>query len=453
LIIKLISLAFLVLSFTSTPLYAAQLSTVATADNELDARAEALRQLAESIQVKVSSQTLVSSQFKDNVATQELVDSVKTSTDLTLLGAEVFVMKTKSGYRAEAQLDTEQSFNLYLTKIKAEQTLINSELKAFEQLTSDVDKFVRATKLISQLNFHIKDYLVATMLVVKPEIKHETEQPKWLADLANKNTWLINLTQYLTKIKASTVTDIRLAALLLTEGIEQKKVYTCPIFKENGSWLKESNLLYYEINNSLPTISNDKNKAKYFLIGHLTTNEKGKTIVSYQLQDQSSNILQQTHVNMPLKKASWQTQPKQDNNVLLSIDYQLKDKSGKVLPTDITTQQQLYTLAQQSVLRNKSITKPEQCRSMSKLSLAALTNAYGTSDQISLKISAEISTFVLRPDPKEHEFALAKVTYQQVDLMNPNEINNKAAVGKKFPVLEPNNALLAAVEMAFKKLN
>jgi len=441
-----------VLSFSSNNLFAAQLSTVATADNELDARAEALRQLAESIQVNVSSQTLVSSQFKDNVATQELVDSVKTSTNLTLLGAEVFVMKTKNGYRAEAQLDTEQSFNLYLTKIKAEQTLINSEIKAYELLTSAVDKYVHATKLISQLNIHITDYLVATMLAVKPKVDRETEQPKWLADLANKNTSLINLAQYLTKIKASTITDIKLAALLLTEGIEQEQVYTCPIFKENGSWLKESNLLYYEINNSLPTISNDKNKAKYFLIGNLTTNEQGKTTVSYQLQDQHSKVLQQTHVNIPLKKASWQTQAKQENNILLSIDYQLKDKSGKLLPSDITTQQQLYTLAQQSVLKNKSITKSEPCRAMSKLSLSALTNAYGTSNQISLKISAEISTFVLRPDPKEHEFALAKVTYQQIDLMNPNDVKNKAAVGKKFPVLEPNDALLAAVEMAFKKL-
>ncbi len=96
--------------------------------------------------------------------------------------------------------------------------------------------------------------------------------------------------------------------------------------------------------------------------------------------------------------------------------------------------------------------KEDPCRPVAHLPLSALIYAYGAESLASINISASLSTFVLRPDPKEHEFALAKVTYQQQGLLDPEQVEHKAAVGKKFPVLEPNHALMNAVEIALKKL-
>ncbi len=452
--IKSISFTFLVLSFIANDLFAAQLSAVATAENELDARAEALRQLAESIQVNVSSQTLVSSQFKDDVATQELVDTVKTSSDLTLLGAEVFVMKTKQGYRAEAQLDTEQSFNLYLTKIKAEQVLLDTQIASYKEQTTNLAKFALANEITLQLSSHIKDYLVATMLAVKPDPKQgeQMKAPTWLQDLASKNQWLITLNNFLDALATSDITDPKLGALMLVKGISQQGVFTCPIFQENGSWLSKNNVLSYEIDKKLTQPSLSKKQASFFLIGHANKSTSSGTTISYQLVDTNGQVQHENHINYMLNKPSWQSQPQIENAVLASIAFEFKDKAGNKIPSNITTTEQLYTLVEKNLLNKKQLITEDPCRPIKQLAPLALSNAYGTESLISINISGSLSTFVLRPDPKEHEFALAKVTYKQQNLFNTAQVENRTAVGKKFPVLDPNDALMNAVEIALKKL-
>jgi hypothetical protein len=450
---KILILAGLLASMVSPRVWSLQLSAHATSDNELDARAESLRRLAESIQVNVSGETLISSQFKDNVATQELVDSVKTSTDLTLLGAEVNVMKTKEGYRAEAKIDTQQSFNLYLTKITAEKQLLDSKITLYKQQKSDLAKFPLANDLMLNLSLHIKDYLVATMLTVKPSKNEPVKTPLWMDDLSSKSQWLITLSDYINQLTSSTITKPKLAALMLVKDIKQENVYTCPIFQKNGSWLNENKSFNFEISKLLPLSSQSKEQAQYFLIGRAVEVNRKSTSISYQLFDVNGKAHQKNQVNYALSHPMWQKKPIQNDAVLTSIHYEFKDKVGNAIPENITTKKQLYTLVEKNILNNKTLVVEDPCRPIEQLSSAALTNAYGVSSFISIKVAGKLGTFVLRPDPKEHEFALAKVTFQQTDLNSQNNISNKSAVGKKFPVLEPNDALMLAVDVAFKKLN
>jgi len=450
---KILIFSCLFASLISPQAFSTQLSAHAVADNEIDARAESLRRLAESIQVKVSGETLVFSQFKDNKATKELADSVKTSTNLTLLGAEVFVMKTKQGYRAEAQIDTEKSFNLYLTKIKAEKLILDNLIVFFKQQKTDLAKFTSANELIPKLSSHIEDYLLATMLSIKPQKEKAKQIPKWMTDLSEKSQSLLIMSDLVKHLASSTITEPQLAALLLVDGIEQENVYTCPIFQENGSWLNQNDMLNFEISKLIPSSTKNKEQAQYFLLGNAVKNDKKSTSISYQLIDVNGKSLQKNQVSYVLPRPTWQTQPMQINTVLASITYEFKDKIGNSIPENITTKKQLYTLVEQNILDNKSMVLADPCRPIGQLSHTALTNAYGVSSFISIAIAGNLSTFVLRPDPKEHEFALAKVTFQQTDLNKPNNMNNKNAVGKKFPVLDPNSALISAVEMAFKKLH
>ncbi|KGJ97235.1 hypothetical protein [Thalassotalea sp. ND16A] len=450
---KFLFVVFVVINLCSNLAQATQLSANATSESETDARAEALRRLAESIQVKVSGETLVTSQLKNNVATQELVDSVNTSTDLTLLGAEVFVMKTKQGYRAEAQIDTEHSFNLYLTKIKAEKQLLDSQITLYQQQKIDIAKFTLANDLMPKLSLHIKDYLIASMLAPKPKQTEQVKTPTWMADLSNKNQWLLSLNDYVKQLTDSVISDPKLAAFILVSGIELEGVYTCPMFQDNGSWLIEKNILSHEINQALPSVSQSKEQAQYFLIGHAVKTENQATFISYQLVDVNGAPIQKNAVNYVLTVDNWLTQPKKDDAVLTTIAYEFKDKEGKVIPENFTTEKQLYTLAEKNILKSQSLVVEDPCRPIQQLSPSALTNAYGVGSVISITVAGNLSTFVLRPDPKEHEFVLAKVTYQQTDLSKPGQVQNKTSVGKKFPVLEPNDALIAAVETAFKKLN
>ena len=437
-------------SMISPQVYSAQLTAHAVSDNELDARAESLRRLAESIQVRVSGETLVLNQFKDNKATQELVDSVKTSTDLTLLGAEVFVTKTKDGYRAEAKIDTEKSFNLYLTRIEAEKKILDSQIIFFNQQETDLARLSSANELIPKLSSHIENYLLATMLSIKPEKGEATQSSQWMADLSNKSQSLLTMNEFVNKLAASKVTEPQLAALLLVRGINQENVYTCPIMKSNGSWLNQNNRLHLEISKLLYLSAQNKEKAQYFLIGHT---DKDTSSITYQLSDVYGKTLLKNQVNYLLPRPTWQKERTQKNAVLTLINYEFKDKSGKLIPENITTKKEIYSLIQQNVLNNQSLVMVDPCRPIEKLSHTAMSNAYGVSSFISMNISGSLSTFVLRPDPKEHEFALAKVTFQQTDLNEPSKMSNKNTVGKKFPVLEANNALISAVEIALKKLN
>jgi hypothetical protein len=451
--ITILVLIALLTTCISPQSYSAQLSAHAVADNELDARAESLRRLAESIQVKVSGETFVYSQFKDNKATQELADSLKTSTDLTLLGAEVFIMKTKQGYRAEAQLDTKKSFNLYLTKIKAEKQLLDNQISFFTEQKTDLAKFISANNLIPKLSSHIEDYFLATMLSAEPQQSETSKVPQWMSDLSNKSQSLLNISYYVKQISSASITDPQLAALLLVENIQQEDVYTCPILQENGSWLNMNNRLNFEINKLLPLATKSKEKAKYFLLGHATKAENQSTTISYQLVDVAGKSLKKNQVSFVLSNPTWQSQPKQKNAVLTSINYEFKDKTGNLLPENITTEKQLYTLAEQNILANQTMVIAEPCRPVDGLSHSALANAYGATSFISIGIAGNLSTFTLRPDPKEHEFALAKVTFEETDLTGLAKISNKSVLGKKFPVLEPNTALISAIEIAFKKLN
>lgn len=450
--LKFLIFIFVCFSLISPQSFSAQLSASATSENELEARAESLRRLAESIQVSVSGEAIVFTQFKDNEATQELVDSVKTSTNLTLLGVEVFVKKTKLGFRAEAQIDTEKSFNLYLTKIKAEKQILDNQIIYFRQQKTDLDKLVTAYELTPMLSSHIEDFLIATMLSVKSQ-KGETKKiPEWMADLSNKSQTLLSVKDFIKQLASSAITDSKVAALMLVNSITQKSVFTCPIFKKNGAWLAYNDPLNVEIRKLLTSPAQSKDKAQYFLIGHSDNNANPATSISYQLYDSSGEPLQKNQVNYLLSQPTWQTQPIQKNAVLTSINYEFKDTAGKLIPENITTEKQLYTLVKQNILNNQSMVATDPCRPIEQFSNIALANAYGASSFLSMKIAGNLSTFVLRPDPKEHQFALAKVTFQQSDLTGQKVMSNRSAVGKKFPVLDANNALISAVEIAFKKL-
>ena len=440
-------------SLISSQTFSAQLSAYAVSDNELDARAESIRRLAESIQVKVSGETFVFSQFKDNKATQELVDSVKTSTDLTLLGVEVFLMKTKQGYRAEAQIDTEKSFNLYLTKIKAEKQLLDNKIVFFHQQKTKLGKFSYANELIPQLSAHLEDYLLATMLSVKPQINKIAQIPQWMTDLSKKSQSLLVMSDFVKQLASSTITEPQLAALMLVNGIAHENVYICPILQTDGSWLQPNQRLHLEINKLLALSAQSKETAQYFFIGHADKNEQNTSSISYQLFDTSGKALQKNQVNYSLTRPVWQTQPTRKNSVLTSIKYEFKDKTGKLIPENITTKKQLYTLVEQNILNENYLIVVDPCKPVSQLSPYALTNAYGVTSLISISIAGSLSTFTLRPDPKEHEFAQAKISYTKQDLNELNKIKNKTSLGKKFPVLTPESALISAVETALKKFN
>tara|TARA_R110002167_G_scaffold88509_7_gene238699 strand:- start:13421 stop:14740 length:1320 start_codon:yes stop_codon:yes gene_type:complete len=406
------------------------------------ARADALKQLAESIQVSVSGSTMVENQLQNNEYTNSLSEQIKTTTDITLLGVELSEQQNETGFVVTARLNTQTSFFSYLQKIQLEYQTIQHLQSELEQTTNESQKLTLAYNSVNKLVAHLKDYLLAGMLA------DESGPNDWSANLKPNVVLLNKLQNYLFEIKNQTQNNPEIVATLLTLGIEQVGVLNCPIIANSGSRLVATHPLSNALQQKVGKGYNEES-ASYFLVSVATQLDKDNARITAFLVDKSGAIVQQQQAKFVVKLSDWQPQTPSSHSKLLVTQFSIDNLSEPIADTYTARVNERVSTAINS---KQSFKQPSPCLPVHLVENQAIKNYYGVNHMATVNINAKIAHFFLRPDPKEHLFAMANIIYTEVDVQSGEELVRKMAEGKKFPVLDENEAILEAIDIGLKKL-
>lgn len=437
-----VAIALFILVFYMQPLGAKILTATAQAPTSKLARADALKQLAESIQVSVSGSTLVENQLKNNEYTNSLSEQIKTSTDITLLGVELSEQQNELGYAVTARLNTQTSFFSYLQKIQLESQTIQNLQSEFERTTNESQKLTLAHDSVTKLVIHLKDYLLAGLLA------DESAPSDWSANLQREVVQLSKFQNYLFSTKNTPQANPQIVASLLALGVEKTGVLSCPILNHNGSKLGTSHPLSKALQLKVGKGYNEQS-ASYFLVSLVTSLDKNGAKVTAFLVDKNGAIVQQQKAIFMGQLSDWVTPPGSPQSKLLVTQFSMDDEPEIINSNYIARVKERVA----TVINEKhGYIQASPCLPIQLLENNVIKNYYGVNQIATVNINAKIGRFFLRPDPKEHLFALANITYTEVDVQSGEALVRKMTEGKKFPVLDEHEAILEAVSISLKKL-
>jgi hypothetical protein len=236
-------------------------------------------------------------------------------------------------------------------------------------------------------------------------------------------------------------------ATLLTLGINDNEVLTCPIFAYDGSTLAASHPLFNALSKQLSN-GYDEKTASYYLVS-LASHLDNNTMISAFLLDKNGSIVQQQKAKMFIEKSNWQNQSEATNTKLLIINFAVENFSDIAPDNYVSRVKERVLTALNSEQKYK---QSSPCFPIHLFENQAIKNYYGVNKMATIDINAKIGRFILRPDPMEHLFAAANIIYSEIELQNGEELVRKMVEGKKFPILDENEAMLEAIDIGLKKL-
>jgi len=450
-----------------------------TALTEHEARLQVFQQLTLQFQEVASKTSLIEAYQQDKDVSPQLVEKTLGLTTFKWQGVDVITHKVPEGFAATAALDYTAMLS-FQKELQESEPTIKEELVRYQQST-ELEKIRLAGQLITQLNQHLQQYVIFKTLTGIDNTQLNNDE---LSYLKSHTTTLYELTNFIETIKARTTHEPKVVAALLFSALQTnntpslQNIITCPIFSEEGSWLPLSKPIYREVNQLLNSSSN-LTEPQYWLVAKAQTkplsstpqlspkNNIGNTsagshspnsvppnsvAIEYQLIDRENNSLLKQTFNVIVDESSWEFHTPQLDSVLATIEYDFKNLKGEPILKSPETSRQLYALLKQQLGNSKSVIEQDRCRSIAGLNSEAIIKTYGATELANIKISGQISTFTLRPDPKEHEFALVNITYTLKDLFNPQWESQRKFIGKQYPIGIEHEAFIAATNNAFRKL-
>lgn len=263
------------------------------ASSQLEAKKEALADLAGNIKSEVRSHFEIHSNDKGSFSSGD----IKISVNLPILGADVSFLKRKGFVESEAVLSVIKVKKLYIHKLKT----LNLEIETIADTVSKTDDSLSQLEMYENLYSLLNEYSryesVAIILDISLPIRAKINKAKVKIEID--------------KLKSNIDTIELATSVLASEFSKYKKVFVYAPLLENYTTVSEFASVFQKIFKAQINTTKNLINAKYILVGeYVTSNEN--MVLNYDLLDRQTNEVLESKTITINKKAYTQlvTKPK-----------------------------------------------------------------------------------------------------------------------------------------------